>query len=366
MSNGTETNYLSMQDEEIINASFPEEQAAVPTETTVDTEQTTDIEDHANETDSEVSDETPAVETEGASVVDDPAETSDKETAEEVKVNKEQVTDYQAVYNRIMAPFKANGKDIEVKSVDDAITLMQMGANYNKKMAALKPNMKVLKLLERNDLLDENRLSFLIDLDKKNPDAINKLLKDSGVDPLELDLENAKEYVPQTRQVDDREIALDMVLNEISDTPSYARTLGFVSQDWDEQSKQTIADHPQLLKVINDHVDRGIYDLINSEVERARMLGKMNGVSYIEAYRQIGDAIQARGGFNHLGNSQMQVNQPTKVVAPKSKVDEAALKDKKRAATPTTGGLTNKTTEDFNPLSMSDAEFEKYAQSKFQ
>lgn len=265
-----------------------------------------------------------------------------------------------------MAPFKANGKDIEVKSVDDAITLMQMGANYNKKMAALKPNMKVLKLLERNDLLDENRLSFLIDLDKKNPDAINKLLKDSGVDPLELDLENAKEYVPQTRQVDDREIALDMVLNEISDTPAYARTLGIVSQDWDEQSKQTIADHPQLLKVINDHVDRGIYDLINSEVERARMLGKMNGVSYIEAYRQIGDAIQARGGFNHLGNSQMQVNQPTKVAAPKSKVDEAALKDKKRAATPTTGGLTNKTAEDFNPLSMSDTEFEKYAQSKFQ
>ena len=61
----------------------------MPTETTVDTEQTTDIEDHANETGSEVSDETPAVETEGASVVDDPAETSDKETAEEVKDNKE-------------------------------------------------------------------------------------------------------------------------------------------------------------------------------------------------------------------------------------------------------------------------------------
>lgn len=62
----------------------------------------------------------------------------------------------------------------------------------------------------------------------------------------------------------------------------------------------------------------------------------------------------------------MQGNQPAKVVAPKSKVDEATLKDKKRAATPTTGGLANKTVEDINPLSMSDAEFEKYAQTKFQ
>ena len=279
----------------------------MPGETVVDTEEETndtgDVPGIESETESVVLDETTAVETEGSSVVDAPAESSDKETVEEVKDSKEEVPDYQAVYNRIMAPFKANGKNIEVKSVDDAITLMQMGANYNKKMAALKPNMKVLKLLERNDLLDENKLSFLIDLDKKNPDAINKLLKDSGVDPLELDLENANEYVPQTRQIDDREIALDMVLNEISDTPTYARTLGIISQDWDEQSKQTIADHPQLLKVINDHVDRGIYDLINSEVDRARMLGKMNGVSYIEAYRQIGDAIQARGGFNHLGKS---------------------------------------------------------------
>ena len=87
---------------------------------------------------------------------------------------------------------------------------MQMGANYNKKMAALKPNLKLLKLLENNGLLSEEKLSFLIDLDKKNPDAITKLVKDSGLDPLEMDVSKS-DYKPNTYTVHDREVELDSV-----------------------------------------------------------------------------------------------------------------------------------------------------------
>src|SRR5690606_38757650 len=114
-----------------------------------------------------------------------PAEepTTDKPAATEPV----QPVDHKAIVDKLFAPFKANGKEMVVDNVDDAVALMQMGANYNKKMAALKPNLKLLKLLENNNLLSEEKIGFLIDLDKKNPAAIGKLLKDSGIDPLDVD-----------------------------------------------------------------------------------------------------------------------------------------------------------------------------------
>ena len=80
--------------------------------------------------------------------------------------------DYEAFFKQVMAPFKANGRTIELKSPDEAIRLMQMGAGYGRKIQDLQPHLKVLRMLEKNELLDENKLSFLIDVNAKNPEAI--------------------------------------------------------------------------------------------------------------------------------------------------------------------------------------------------
>lgn len=282
----------------------------------------------------------------------------------------EVVIDYKAEYERLTAPFKANGRDITVKSVDDAIALMQMGANYSKKMAALKPNLKLMKLLENNGLLDEGKLSYLIDLDKKSPEAISKLIKDSGLDPLDLDADKASGYKPGAYAVDDRELELDAVLDEIQGTAAYNRTLDVVSNKWDGPSKQVIAQSPQLLKVINDHVERGIYDLITREIESERLFGRLNGLSDIEAYRRVGDAIQARGGFDHLGQPRTAPSQQTPAAAPvaapnPSKADEDRLRDKRRAASAPRPSAASPVRADFNPLALSDEDFARVAQPKY-
>ena len=293
-------------------------------------------------------------------------EAAEKPEAEKVEKPEESSIDYKAEYARLLAPFKANGRDISVKSVDDAITLMQMGANYNKKMAALKPNLALLKMLENNGLLSEEKISFLIDLEKKNPDAINKLIKDSGIDPMDIDADKASGYKPSAYKVDDRELELDAVLDEIQETPSYNRTLEIVSKEWDAKSKQTIANSPQLLKVINSHVQSGIYDLISKELESERVFGRLNGLSDIEAYRQVGDMIQARGGFDHLGRQGQQAAPQPVVVQPKPKVeDDAKIKEKKRAASSTKPAAASSAPKDFNPLSMSDEEFSKLIKSNY-
>ena len=288
---------------------------------------------------------------------------ADKPAAETPAV----VVDYEAEYKKLLAPFKANGKDVTVASVDDAVALMQMGANYNKKMAALKPNLKLMKMLENNNLLSEDKLNFLIDLDKKVPGAINKLVKDSGIDPMDIDADKASAYRQTAYTVDDKEIELDTVLEEIQGSPAYNRTLEVVGNKWDVASKQVIAKEPQLLRVINDHIASGVYDLISTEIERERMFGRLKSVTDLEAYRQVGDSIQARGGFNHLFQKNDAPNQPAVpvIVQPKLVVEDTALKDKKRAASPTKPAAPTSLPADFNPLGLSDDDFAKMAAPRY-
>jgi hypothetical protein len=292
-------------------------------------------------------------------------------TPEEAEVATGKEVDYKAEYEKLMKPFKANGRDIQVSSVDDAIALMQMGANYNKKMAALKPNMKLMKMLENNDLLSEEKLNYLIDLSRKDAGAINKLIKESGIDPLTLDTEKAEGYTPKSYKVDEREIELDMVLEQIQHTPAYPKTLEVVSKQWDPASRQVVANSPQLLKIINDHVDRGIYDVIAAEVERERIFGRLNGMSDIEAYRQVGDSIQARGGFDRLVQKRTEQGQqaPTRpvVVQPKPKsADDNKLREMRKAASTSKPASASATpVSDFNPLALSDEDFSKLVQPKF-
>ncbi len=280
----------------------------------------------------------------------------------------ESQVDYEAEYKKLTAPFMANGREMSVKSADDAVALMQMGANYNKKMAALKPNLKLMKMLETNGLMSEEKINFLIDLEKKNPDAINKLIKDSGLDPLELDTEKADGYKPTQRTVSDSELDLDSVLDEIQSTPTYKRTIEVVANEWDGKSKQIVGANPQLLKVINSHVQSGIYDLITAEVESERMFGRLSGLSDIEAYRQVGDAIQARGGFDHLSTQGQQTRTTAPVAlkpAPK-KEDDEKLKEKRRAAgAAKPAAAPSAPAKDFNPLALSDEEFSKLGNPKF-
>lgn len=302
----------------------------------------------------------------------DTAGASSKDTQKpEVAAQDESAIDYKKEYEKLLAPFVANGKEIKVNNVSDAVSLMQMGANYNKKMAALKPNLKLLKLLESNGLLSEERVGFLIDLEKKNPDAINKLIKESGIDPMDLDAEKADDYKPTVRTVDDKELELDAVLEEIQDTPSYSKTIQVVGKEWDAASKQTVANSPSILKIINSHMQSGVYDVIQEEMERERMFGRLQGLSDIEAYRQVGDAIQARNGFAHLnvnanGQGQQTSTNP-RVVQPKPKNgNEEKLKEKRRAAsTAKPTGSNPKVAGDFNPLALSDEEFSKLVKSNF-
>ena len=376
---GDAPEYLNMSDEDIMNMVTPETTQAVEAPASDSAAEVPGTAGEATEGEEQEQATTPETTEEATDEQEDQAQGTQDETKPEEgqedagSGNTDPAAadssgfDYEAEYKKLLKPFKANGREIAVKSVDDAVTLMQMGANYNKKMAALKPNLKLLKLLENNNLLDAEKLSYLIDLEKKDPKAISKLVKDSGIDPLDLSSDEENAYKPTVKTVDDRELELDSVLDEIQGTETYNRTLSIVSQEWDGKSKQVIADTPQILKVINSHVQSGIYDLISQEIESERTFGRLNGLSDIEAYRQVGDRLNEAGAFNHLVQQPRQQTPVAPViVAPKPKMgNDDKLREKKRAASAPSVASPSKAKPEYNPLSLSDDDFAKLVQPRF-
>jgi hypothetical protein len=206
-------------------------------------------------------------------------------------------------------------------------------------------------MLQNNDLLNEEKLSFLIDLDKKNPEAIAKLLQDSGIDPLDINTTENTEYKPNAYTVDDKQVQLDTVIEDLQDSKAYATTIDIVGNKWDETSRNKLAENPEDIRTLNGHVESGIYDQIAVVVEKERMLGKLQGVDDFGAYRLVGDAMNAQGAFNKT-----QANGGINIPAPAKKTNPD-VNDKKRAASSTKAKP--RANEQFNIQDLSDAEFEK-------
>lgn len=296
------------------------------------------------------------------------SETTDKNTTATEAVNTP-VVDPKTEYEKILAPFNANGKPMQVKNADEAIRLMQMGANYSRKMQDIQPHRKVLRMLQDNQLLDENRLSFLIDLEKKNPEAIKKLIAESGIDPLEIDMTVAPAYREGNHRVSDEEESFRSALDEVTSSPSGKETVQLVHTTWDQASKDALWANPEILRTIQGQRENGIYDRIVSELDRQRALGDIPiSTPFLKAYEQVGKQLVASGGFQDLAqtpgntaNQQQGQGQPqpvkqvvdTRVAQPKPVTSNS---EQARAASPTrsTPGTAKPLV---NPLSMSDEEF---------
>lgn len=266
--------------------------------------------------------------------------------------------DYKAGYEQIMAPFKANGKTMQVKSVEEAIQLMQMGANYTRKMQELQPHRKTLLMLENNGLLDEGKLSFLIDLDKKNPEAIKKLLQDANINPLDVDMDQESTYQEGNHKVSDEEAQFRLVLDELNSNPVGRETLQTINSTWDQASKEVLWKQPEVMNAISAQRENGVYARITAEIDRRRTLGVIQvGVPFLEAYRVVGDELHKAGAFNDLFKPKAPAVAP---VATRAAMPKPTGLDPKAEAAAVHRGSPSKTTSPLEAMQKaSDDEFLK-------
>lgn len=310
---------------------------------------------------------------------------TDTKLGEEDKATADNTPDYKKFFEQITGEFKASGRKMKVKTAEEAVALMQRGADYTRKMQALKPSLRIMKMLENNGLLDEAKLSHFIDLDKKDPAAIAKFLKDKQVDPLDLDMSQETEYKPGNHAVSDEEMRFNSVLEDVQSTPFGRETIQIIDKQWDRASQGRVFKEPQILKLIDTHRETGIYDQVTSEVDRLKLLGVIpDDAIFLDAYKTVADELHKHGRLlaNGVPTNQMkpavvaQPANPSVPVTPPAQTTRQVLETRPaqpkpqarnsaaaRAAAPTRSTPNKPTVADFNPLSMSDEEFEKQAGS---
>lgn len=275
-------------------------------------------------------------------------------------------TDYKSFHDQVMAPFKANGKMIQLKSPEEAIALMQMGANYTRKMQEIQPHRKVLLMLENNGLLDEGKLSYLIDLDKKNPDAIKKLVKDAGLDPMDIDTSEESAYRVGNHRVSDEEAAFRGVLDDLSTTDNGKQTLQVINSTWDQASKELLWKNPGVMNLINQQRELGIYDRILTEVERRKALGQVPiNQPLLQIYQQVGQEMVAGNAFADIVQPAQQPRETVAPVASRVVPPKPVVKNGDRATAAAPSKAAAKPAKVIvNPLSMSDEDFLKQFQGR--
>ncbi len=356
----------NLSDDDILSQvdSLPTAEVSEPTDTEVDTslEMETDDETSTEETfEEDTPDESEETESDEVDIPDEEEQDLDTETDDEdddededdsdneSEPTSEELTELRSQLDDLFSPFAANGTQIKVDSIDEAKDLMRMGANYHKKMHMLKPNLRFLKTLEKNNLLDEDKINFLIDVQNGDKKAISKLMKDASIDPLDLETQEDIDYSPVKHTVSEESVNLDEVLERVQDAPSFKDTMDIVTGQWDSSSKEILVQHPQRIEVLVAHKADGTFDRINAEVTKQRMLGKVpQGLSDIEAYELVGSQLlQKQQATATQSKPVAKVPKKTKASNPKKVATPKGKKPNQRQAPSDIDTLAKMTDEDF-------------------
>ena len=269
---------------------------------------------------------------------------------EPTKVDNQEV-DYKSIYEQVFKPFKANGKEITPKSVEDIISLMQMGANYTKKMQLMAPMKKVVQSLD-NAKIDEQELNFLIDVSKGDKEAIKQLLIKHKIDPLEIDLDDDNTYSPRNNIASDEDVEFNDTLMDIHD--SLPRIQEILNNTWDDNSKKAILKDPRLMRALHEEVQMGRFDEVQKRLEAEKTFGRYKGVSDVNAYIDLVSKMEQERMKTKIQPETPIRTESTKKIPDKSKAAPTKGKTSKSSSSLTAKDLLSMSDDEFNKLSERD------------
>ena len=256
---------------------------------------------------------------------------------------------YESVYKDIFKPFKANGKDITPRSVEDVVQLMQMGANYTKKMQLMAPLKKAAESLNKAEIGEED-LNFLIDVHKGDKEAIKKLLKKHEVDPLDLDLDSTN-YVPKNNIVSDEDVEYSSTLEDIQD--SLPKIQEIMTKTWDTKSKEALLKDPNLMRALHEEIAIGRFDNVQAQLEIEKTFGRYKGKSDVEAYIDLVTKLATKKQPS-TAKPTPKTEVPTKPIPDKTKAAPIKAKAVNQGSTLTVKDIFSMSEDQFSKLSIRD------------
>lgn len=292
---------------------------------------------------------------------DEATPTENSEYNGESESVEEPYIDYKSEYEKITAPFKASGKTIQVRDSNEVISLMQKGVDYTKKQQALKPRLKELQILENQNMLGDN-LGYAIDLFNGNTKALAKLIKERNIDISELspnmygdEEDNSPDYTPTNYSISDAEMRLKDVELTLKDSPNFQRLFTTLTE-LDDDSKAKFRSNPDLLLRLNEHMDSGLYDQIQNELEHRRIVGdaSVDGMNFYDAYTAVGNEILAYNA--NLAQQQYQQQYEQNYA---QQYQQQQLQQKRNSAKSTNSRSVGRSSNPmmYDPLTCSDEEF---------
>lgn len=269
--------------------------------------------------------------------------------------------------------YKANGKDFEF--TDDEVfdqfgTMFGQAMNYTQKMQALAPYKGMMSAIKEENLKPED-MNLMIDVLKGDKEATAALLKRTGVDALDLDVEQEQAYQPTSYGRNDTELAIQEVVENISGDQEYMITHDVIENQWDKKSQEAFVGNPEYIKKLHEDVKSGVYDKVSPAAMKLKVMdgGKKSDIEY---YVQAGKNYytqkatdEARAEVGRVAKENADMEAQAKIT--KAKAEEAkrvATKDaskKRKAATPTKSRASKPSAIDYmNTDLMSDDDFDKF------
>lgn len=263
---------------------------------------------------------------------DDDLETSDEkeDLVEDEKESQEEEEEAPEVISNYK--FKANGQDFEFtqQEINDQFgTVFGKAMDYTRKMQKIAPYRKMVSALEEEGIGQE-QLNLAIDVLKGDKGALQKLIAEKSIDIYDLDVDNEKDgYQVKDYGKNENELDLEEVTRQISTDPEYHKTLDVVTNQWDNNSRQALANNPEWLSGLHSDVKSGVFEKVAPEATKMKMLDGGNKDD-IEYYLLAGQQLF----------EQQEQQTPTKIEDPAKKAakqykDDSAIANKKRSASST-------------------------------
>lgn len=335
-----------------------------------------DSEDDLDEEDSDSDDDTPDEEDDIADeesddvsakdksapvkVKDAPAKKADKaktEAAEDKQLDSESLATF---HKALTAPLKAAGHEFTLDDPNQIRELVSKGLDYTRKMQQISHLRGIGEILREHDMLDPVKLAYAVDLANHKPEAIARLIKESGVDTFELgdDVADSYQATPANIEGKAKEVSVREIVEQYKDDENFNSVFNEARQ-WDNESQVTLVNNPEVLHLLAAHANNGVYKQVMAKVIQERAItGTTEPI--LQHYNRVGQAMFAAendGGIAQAPQKQAPAKAERVVIKRKS-VDEAT---RRKALAPTASTKTKskslKITSPADIYSMSEDEF---------
>lgn len=219
-------------------------------------------------------------------------------------------------------PLKVSGKSIPINSLEELYTLASGGAAVTQKFQEIAAHKKSISIMQQHGLTEAD-LSMLVEARSGNKDALASLVKQSGIDSIDVTDEVSEGYKPGMHIPSDQQISLHDVQAEIQRDPEYGSTRNIVNNLMDQASQDRLVQNPNMIRALHQDVKSGAYDLVSAHADKLKLMDG-GARSDIEYY------IQAANEGPSDSGQQQQAPAPAQQQAPQATPKKRVVSKKNR------------------------------------